>query len=147
MPIPRYGDPLAEEIFLARDPIVEEVRAALWPDPAPGPFDARQEPLSERRGTYLCRLCGQRTRSCAECSAGTEDGPCEASVCLWCGSSCLEKTAEGLMLRWQCRVCGRPDRQGRCPDCQTWGAWYQVEHLVYCTVCEYRRDLRLFWGE
>ena len=25
-------------------------------------------------------------------------------------------------------------------------AWYQVAHLSYCTICEYRRDHRLFWG-
>jgi hypothetical protein len=139
-------DFIAEEIFLMNDPVMQEVRAELWPDPTPEPHGAREVLRSERRGLYTCRLCGQRTMSCDDCSAGTDDGPCEASVCLFCGYSCLEWGSHGLFLRWHCRTCGPPGQEGRCPVCQTSGAWYQVAHLRYCTICEYRSDLRLFWG-
>lgn len=139
-------DFIAEEIFLMNDPVMQEFRAALWPDPTPAPHGACEGLGLEQRGTYLCRLCGHRTRSCADCMAGTDDGPCEASVCLWCGYSRLEWGSDGLFIRWHCRACGPPGQEGRCPVCQTYGAWDQIEHLLYCAICEYRRDLRLFWG-
>ena len=145
-PFAHYGDPIAEALFLWNDPVVEEMRAALWPEPEPAPHGARQEGLPPEGWTRLCRLCRQLTHTVGRCYGGTEDGPCEDTVCLWCGYSCLEWTEDGIAVRWHCRACGPPDQAGRCPSCQTYGAWYQVEYVSYCTICEYRRDHRLFWG-
>ena len=139
-------NPLDVALFLWNDPIVQEMHAWLWPEPETAPHGAMSQVWSERRGVYTCRICGRRTVRVAECSAAVDDGPCEAAVCLWCGYSCLDWGSQGPVLRWQCRTCGHPDTSGCCPGCQTYGAWYHVEHLSYCVVCEYRKDHRLFWG-
>ena len=146
MPIPHYGDLLAEALFLDHDPVMQEIRAELWPVPEPEPHGALMPLPQPRRGVYTCPTCTQRTVCTGSCDGADEDGPCDDNVCLWCGYSCLEWTTRGLYLRWQCRPCGPTDDAGRCPACHTYQAWYRVEHLAYCTVCEHCRDLRLFWG-
>ena len=146
MPIDHYGDILAEMIFLEKDPVMQEVRAELWPSPEPEPHGALARCLPPRRGVYSCPTCRQRTVFVGTCDGADEEGPCDGDACLWCGYSCLEWTTSGVCLRWRCRACGPPDHCGRCPACQTYGGWYQVEHLSYCTICEYRLDSRLFWG-
>lgn len=146
MPIPHYGDFFAEEIFLQHDPVMAEVRAELWPDPEPAPHGEWGARQWERRGTYRCPVCRQLTIRVGICSAGMEDGPCEQDVCLWCGYSSVEQGPDGPFVLWQCRACGPPTTGGRCPDCGTYGGQTQIGPAVWCAICTYHRDVRLYWG-